>query len=181
MAIHKKTKECIGKTYNRLTILEIDHVNEKQHVIVKIRCICGTEKLLNASAVRSGKVKSCGCLPRDNGRISAPLITKHARKESCSNWKGGVTTENELQRKSAAYKDWRLEVFARDNFTCQKCYKKRGKLEAHHLFNFADYPELRFDRENGKTLCFDCHKSFHIIFGYKNSTNIHQMYAFLNQ
>ena len=30
------------------------------------------------------------------------------------------------------YEVWRNEVFRRDNFTCQDCGQKGGRLEAHH-------------------------------------------------
>lgn len=80
--------------------------------------------------------------------------------EQHHNWKGGVTPINEKIRKSSKYKVWRLDVYGRDNFTCQmpKCNKKGGDIEAHHIKRFADFPELRFDINNGITLCGKCHK-----------------------
>jgi len=80
--------------------------------------------------------------------------------EKNPNWKGGVTKEYEKIRKSIAYKQWREAVYKRDNYTCQLCGEKEsvsGKLEADHIKQFADFPELRFDVDNGRTLCKDCH------------------------
>ncbi len=73
------------------------------------------------------------------------------------NWKGGITDEALRIRKSIEYRLWREAVYARDNWTCQVCQQKGGKLEAHHISPFADYPELRFAIDNGKTLCKKCH------------------------
>ena len=72
---------------------------------------------------------------------------------------GGASTDNEKQRKSAAYKLWRTAVFERDDYTCQSCGQHGGYLNADHIKPFALYPELRLDLDNGRTLCVDCHKA----------------------
>lgn len=54
-------------------------------------------------------------------------------------------------------REWRSEIFKRDNFTCQLCWKSGGKLQADHIKSFSAYPELRFDLSNGRTLCVLCH------------------------
>ena len=60
-------------------------------------------------------------------------------------------------RKSKAYKDWRTAVFERDNYKCVLCGKGRT-ICADHIKEFALYPELRLNVDNGRTLCLDCHK-----------------------
>lgn len=77
------------------------------------------------------------------------------------NWKGGITDENHRQRESSDYKRWRMDVFCRDNYTCQHCKQIGGVLNAHHIKPFSVYPELRFDIENGLTLCRRCHIEIH--------------------
>lgn len=79
--------------------------------------------------------------------------------ESHYNWKGGTTAINDKIRHSIEYKLWRTAVFERDNFTCVWCGEKGGKLNADHIKKFADYPELRFAIDNGRTLCEPCHKT----------------------
>lgn len=94
-------------------------------------------------------------------------------------WKGGVSSENEKQRKTLGYKFWRKACFERDNFTCQKTGISGGKLVVHHINNFADFPELRTAIDNGITLSDKAHKEFHKIYGIKNNTK-EQLIEFLN-
>jgi len=64
-------------------------------------------------------------------------------------------------RYNADYKDWRTKVYERDNYVCQKCGQKGGKLNAHHIKPYAEFPDLRLDIDNGLTLCEECHKKEH--------------------
>lgn len=58
------------------------------------------------------------------------------------------------RRKDVANKDWRLKVFLRDNRNCQMYNEECiGKLEVHHILNWIDNPNLRYDINNGITLC----------------------------
>ncbi len=76
------------------------------------------------------------------------------------NWKGGITPINKVIRASIPYKQWRTQVFERDNYTCVWCgNKESGNLNADHIQPFAYYPELRFELSNGRTLCVPCHKT----------------------
>lgn len=77
-------------------------------------------------------------------------------------WKGGKTKLNKLERCRSEYREWRNKIFIRDKYTCQKCGIKSIKgltvyLHSHHIKSFADYPESRFDINNGITLCKNCH------------------------
>lgn len=79
-------------------------------------------------------------------------------------WKGG---DSNKERRNADYKDWRLSVFKRDNFTCQECGyyhgdgTKRKDLNAHHIIHWINSIELRYTIDNGITLCVPCHINEH--------------------
>lgn len=74
------------------------------------------------------------------------------------NWKGGITPKSISLRTGAKNKKWRKAVFARDDYTCQVCHARGVILNADHIKPFSLYPDLRFDINNGRTLCVDCHK-----------------------
>ena len=84
--------------------------------------------------------------------------TLKLQKEKRHNWKGGITPIIHLIRSSGEYINWRNAVRRRDDFTCQICHKRGGDLHVDHIKPFADFPELRFDIANGRTLCVACHK-----------------------
>jgi len=79
-------------------------------------------------------------------------------------WKGGVGKTNQSDRHSLFYREWRDSIFHRDKFTCVHCgirnkkgLGKRVVLNADHIKPWSLYPELRYEVENGRTLCFPCH------------------------
>ena len=78
-------------------------------------------------------------------------------------WKGGVSTVNARLRSSAEFIEWRNSVYKRDDWTCTVCKRRSKKgqrliLNADHIKPWSKFPELRFDINNGRTLCLDCHK-----------------------
>ena len=79
--------------------------------------------------------------------------------EGNPNWRGGVTNSGKRLRSLREYRIWREAVFGRDDYTCVQCGIKGGYLEADHIKQFALFPELRLDVNNGRTLCLECHKS----------------------
>lgn len=77
--------------------------------------------------------------------------------------KGNIpATRKEINgRRSLKAKEWHDKVLKRDKYICQKCFINIGKLHAHHIKNWNDYPELRFELNNGITLCNPCHARLH--------------------
>jgi 5-methylcytosine-specific restriction endonuclease McrA len=89
--------------------------------------------------------------------------SRASRGEASHFWKGGKIKENTLLRSRSKTKRWRNLVFSRDGYTCQICGLKSGNgktvwIEAHHIKSWAKYPQLRWDVDNGITLCRECHK-----------------------
>lgn len=86
-------------------------------------------------------------------------------------WRGGMSSINKAIRKLSQYRDWRFKVYTRDNFTCQGCEFRGGRLEPHHKKGLALIIEENdikttidatlcreiWDVSNGETLCKICH------------------------
>lgn len=84
-------------------------------------------------------------------------------------WNGGITLE---ERNTPAYALFRLSILERDEFTCQNCEQRGGKLQAHHIKGWKLYPELRWEESNLITLCIDCHRETHRVFGYNTTEDM---------
>jgi hypothetical protein len=94
------------------------------------------------------------------------------RGESSSNWQGGITKLTKLIRSCFKYRQWRSDVFTRDDFTCRLCGKSGCYLEADHYpkrFSeiIKEYQiktleealgcEELWNINGGRTLCKNCH------------------------
>lgn len=79
-------------------------------------------------------------------------------------WTGGPVPPWEREnggRSSPKYTRWRVRVFERDGYTCQKCGRVGGELNAHHIKPFKSHKNLRYVVENGLTVCVECHRKIH--------------------
>jgi NUMOD3 motif len=65
-----------------------------------------------------------------------------------------LSTGDKHERGSAAHREWSSSVKRRDGWKCrisnQDC---EGKVIAHHIHVWRDYPGLRYQIKNGITLC----------------------------
>ena len=92
-------------------------------------------------------------------------------------WQGGITDFNSQVRNLPQYKNWREQVFIRDNYTCQECGIRSGLGKTIILHadlirplsvilkenNISEIQQVvscieLWDTSNGRTLCIECHK-----------------------
>lgn len=76
-------------------------------------------------------------------------------------------------RKFGKSLDWSKTIYGMFDFKCQKCFEiptKDKQIQAHHIFNWKDFPDLRYEVKNGIALCKYHHCEFHTRFGKKKNT-----------
>lgn len=57
------------------------------------------------------------------------------------------------------YRLWRKLILARDKHQCVMCKRNEKHFEVHHIKPWAGFVHLRYELDNGVTLCKRCHKS----------------------
>ena len=86
-------------------------------------------------------------------------------------WNGNTPLVEQI-RKCIEYRQWRSDIFTRDNFICVLCGKKDKVLNADHIKQFSTILfenkissleealkcEELWNLNNGRTLCIPCHR-----------------------
>lgn len=182
------TKDISGERFGRWTVIDRgeDYIepNGKHRVSWNCICDCGNKGLIPGIRLRAGQSKSCGCLQKET-------VSNLFSEENHWNWKGGITPLHITIRCSTKYKEWRISVFERDNYTCQVSGQKGNDLEVHHIKPFSTVLEENnietleqaleckdlWDVDNGITLSEEWHSqtsnnelAFHKIYGTHNFT-----------
>lgn len=163
---HTKCRSClyggiglniVGQRFGRLVVTEFIGGSK-----VKTVCDCGTIGVDEAGQLTSGRKSSCGCATRQH----MSEVGKKSKGKNHWNWRGGVANKRKNRRSSdAEHRAWSTAVLTRDNYVCDNCTIRKGSKVAHHLDNYLNHPEKRYDLSNGVTLCRECHIGFHAIYG----------------
>lgn len=229
-----KRLDLTGQKFNLLMSIRFDYIDKDGHALWLFKCDCGTEKVLRASTVKSGNIKSCSCISKEYENLvdqifykllvksfleiknnntywscicecgKTKIVTsnnlKSGHTKSCGcyrkfcsyekmktrnkennicgknnpNWNPNLTNEDRensrIRNHNPKHKIWHKKVFTRDDYTCQCCKQRGGKLAAHHIYSFHSHKHLRYVTSNGVTLCVKCHRKFHKEYGIKNNT-----------
>jgi len=176
-------------------IVKVSDLSDKSNVKILCKCdICGKENLVYYNNLNNKNEYICIECAKSSINFKEKISKtskgrKHSKKtrrimsQKCwFNGKTGILSpqwnvdlsdkERILQHSISGISQWKKEVKKRDNYTCQCCgyigKLNDGIMVAHHLNNFSDFKEQRLLVENGITLCKDCHKSLHKVFGKKS-------------
>lgn len=175
----KSYDDMLGKTFGKLTILRfgsgILEINGARASTFICNCECGEEVEVRSNDVRRGFTTSCGCYQKER------TSETHSGKNH-PNYNNNLSDEERITKRNVPEnKEWRKAVYERDNYTCKACNKVGVQLVAHHIVPYSTNKQLRFDVDNGITLCKACHKEFHINFmgGYNVDCNSSDLFAFI--
>lgn len=124
---------------------------------VALTCVqCGEPFTVEPSVARINKPKFCSFACQSKSREKGADTTGLNKR-----------SERTVLMQRAEYIAWRIAVFERDEYTCQMCGTQKPQFNAHHIKSFKSHPVLRFDVNNGQTLCVPCHRALHKRIGKK--------------
>jgi hypothetical protein len=126
-----------GHRFGRLVVTRYECIGENGGAVWSCRCECGRTTTAMSSNLRSGQVKSCGCLRRDTARL---LFTIHGQSA-----KGRI---------SGAYVSWQAMIQRCGNKNHEKYagYGGRGIKVCKVWKSFEQFYRDMGDRPDGKTL-----------------------------
>ena len=167
---NRKCKTCGKEFYAKRCHIIIGHGNYCSKSCSKKGKIPLNLKIAQAkSPIKKGNTLAT-CL---KGRKRPPFSDKWKKNMSDShkgiyardkhpNWKGGITGELQLLRHTKEYDEWRFKVYRKYYYHCIECKKHcSNNIVAHHTKDFKNYPEIRFDVNNGVVMCRKCHLLLH--------------------
>ncbi len=120
-------KDITGEKFGRLEAIEVAYRTAYGKIMWRCKCECGNEKIVQGGHLRSGSIKSCGCLLRETSK-SNNLIHGESKTKLYRRWKGmrercrdinhksykdyggrGITVCDEWNDEFIAFKNWAIE------------------------------------------------------------------------
>lgn len=107
-----------------------------------------------------------GKLPKNHKALCKMRRTDETRKrmseaqrgDKSHNWNPDRSAVTHNRRNDGEYLQWRMRVYIRDGFRCRIANVDcDGRIEAHHILSWAEHVELRYEVNNGITLCHAHH------------------------
>jgi hypothetical protein len=171
---HTCSKECACNLKKKLSIKQCTFCNKDYYKVShqkdskfcsnsckqqsskkQITLICEhCNKTYSTNIARKNTSRFCsrGCLTKYTGFLASLRVG-----ELHPSYKGFLESKRTNKSK---LRTWASIIKKRDDNCCKKC-KSTDNLQAHHIKSYKDFPELRFDINNGILLCGQCHALEH--------------------
>lgn len=160
----KNFEDLTGRIFGELEVLSYEGFGTSDKHLYKCKCSCGNIRIARGNNLLSGLTHHCFDCTKKN----------RPRGENHGCWNSNLSQEErELGKKREFMPEnriWRQSVYKRDNWTCQITGERGGNICAHHIKNWADNKELRFDPNNGITILVSLHILYHQKYGNRNTT-----------
>ena len=131
----------------------------------KVKLLLEDDNAISNNFEKGDYIKAIGffqIFPKEE-RIYAPAIWHDLIDKGQEN-----EIQNENNRSSPEYTQWRNSILTRDNSKCIVCGETE-KPHVQHIFGYKDYPDLQLDKKNAVVLCRWCHNKYHDLYGKKSS------------
>ena len=146
-------KKCRDKVVGLATKGRIPH-NKGKPISEKVR-----QKLRKANLGKSPTNRGQSVSEETKIKISCKVRGISLEEFDDFGWK------QDSIRKQKFNTDLRKMCFELADYTCDCCSKRGVALNAHHLYDYANHPQLLNELTNLVCLCETCHKEFHVKYG----------------
>lgn len=151
----------IGNRYGRLTVVRYDHASKTRGVYWFCICDCGCTTVANGNRMRSGRVKSCGCLKRE-AQESFGERTRETSSERMKDFNQSFWTEEHRQQnreKATVHGGTGTRLFGIWSGMRERCYGN-------------DKDHAKWYRDKGIRVCeewesFEAFRDWSLAHGYK--------------
>ena len=165
-----------------ISSIDVDYIILSNNDGQEIKLFTDSEFIFNTKCAVNGIISCCGTLMlsiEDSFFIELSEVLSYLPPKN-QVFKEEDMFEDEILRTDIRVKRWRDKVISRDK-VCRCCGGDKH-LDAHHIFSWKDYPNLRVDVDNGITLCRFCHHKYNSYYGHKgtgiNLVNFLQRFGF---
>ena len=175
MSTQQLKEAILNKKFTRLYVYGVE-VGTDNRLLGLCKCDCGKQLKLNASKIKSGRIKSCGCLLKEH-RVNF-LASKTKGKQPIHTKPHGEAAMNYVYKNYKASANKRKLIFniIKDDFklltkqdchycghppaTVMKAQDKSRKMNGDYIYNGLDRKDssLGYELSNVVTCCKNCNR-----------------------
>lgn len=145
----RQYNDLTGKKFGRLTVIGLDDERSSRRTYFWCKCDCGNIKSVRSDSLLSGKIRSCGCLKKEQDRIN--LEANHSHKMSGTRiyyiWQGmkkrcynphdarydryggrGITVCDEWKTDFSAFYNWAMKNGYSEELTIDRIDNDKGYI-----------------------------------------------------